>query len=77
MKNFNSIVWVMVGLHLCVLALSIALLFMVSLAFGLVFVSPVSWVFKFISLPIIFLILGWIVTFFWDEVKSLSSELKD
>ena len=77
MKNLNSIDWVEVVLHLGGVVLSIVMLFFVVFAFGLVFVSSISWVFKVLSLPIIFLILGFSVTIFWDEVKSLSRELKD
>lgn len=77
MKNFNSVDWVVVGIHLSVLGLSVGLLFMVSIAFGLLFLSSIYWVFKILSLPIIFLILGFGITLFWDEVKRILRELKN
>ena len=77
MKNFNSIDWFEVVFHFVGIILSIVMLLFVVFAFGLVFVSSISWVFKVLSLPIIFLIFGFCVTFFWEVVKSLSSELKD
>lgn len=77
MKDFNNVDWVVVGIHMSVLGLSIGLLFAISITFGLLFISPIYWVFKILSLPIIFLILGFGVTIFWDEVKRILSELKN